>query len=70
MPGEVHRSSSVHLAAGGEGMNVARSAVSLGDSVVVVGMLGSHTGELVAALADAEQIDRSCCGAARRPERA
>lgn len=50
-PGQVHRTSRVHLAAGGKGMNVARAALCLGVPTTVTGPLAGHTGKLLRALA-------------------
>jgi 1-phosphofructokinase family hexose kinase len=54
--GEVHRAASVHLAAGGKGLNVTRAARILGGEVLATGPLAGHAGRLMADLAVAEGI--------------
>lgn len=54
--GEVHRATSVHLAAGGKGLNVSRAARTLGAEVLATGPLAGHAGRLMADLAVAEGI--------------
>ena len=46
--GAIHRTDQVLVAAGGKGLNVARAARALGQSALVCGPLGGHTGEHVA----------------------
>lgn len=55
-PGAVHRTTAVHLAAGGKGLNVARAARILGSEVVVTGILAGRAGQIVADLAVAEGL--------------
>jgi 1-phosphofructokinase family hexose kinase len=54
--GGVHRTGHVLVAAGGKGLNVARAARALGQSTLVCGPLGGHTGEQVAHLAAEEGL--------------
>ncbi|MCK6624653.1 MAG: 1-phosphofructokinase family hexose kinase [Anaerolineae bacterium] len=54
--GEVHRATSVHLAAGGKGLNVTRAARILNCPVLATGPLAGHAGRLMADLAVAEGI--------------
>lgn len=54
--GEVHRATSVHLAAGGKGLNVTRAARILDCDVLATGPLAGHAGHLMADLAIAEGI--------------
>lgn len=54
--GEVHRATSVHLAAGGKGLNVTRAARILDCDVLATGPLAGHAGRLMADLAVAEGI--------------
>jgi 1-phosphofructokinase len=55
-PGAVHRAATVHLAAGGKGLNVTRAARVLGYEVVATGALAGHAGRIVADLAVAEGL--------------
>ncbi len=55
--GHVHRTSRVHLGAGGKGLNVARAARILGQAARVTGCLAGHTGDLVADLALQEGLE-------------
>jgi tagatose 6-phosphate kinase len=57
VPGEVLRAERAFAAAGGKGLNVARSLRVLGHRARAVGMIGGHTGGQVAALALDEGID-------------
>jgi 1-phosphofructokinase family hexose kinase len=54
--GQVHRAVTVHMAAGGKGLNVTRVALSLAMPVLTTAPLAGHTGRLVAALAEAEGL--------------
>ncbi len=54
--GEVHRAEKVHLAAGGKGLNVARTALTLGIDVLATGPLAGNAGRIVASLAEDEQL--------------
>lgn len=54
--GEVHRATSVHLAAGGKGLNVTRAARILDCEVLATGPLAGYAGHLMADLAVAEGI--------------
>jgi 1-phosphofructokinase family hexose kinase len=55
-PGQVHRATAVHLAAGGKGLNVTRAARILGCEVLATGPLAGHAGRLMADLASAEGL--------------
>lgn len=54
--GQVHRAVSVHLAAGGKGLNVSRATRTLGAEVLATGPLAGHTGQAIADLATAEGL--------------
>ncbi|MEW6086512.1 MAG: 1-phosphofructokinase family hexose kinase [Chloroflexota bacterium] len=54
--GEVHRSDSVLALAGGKGLNVARTIRALGGAPLCMGLLGGHTGNLLAELAEREGL--------------
>lgn len=54
--GEVHRAEKVLTAAGGKGLNVARTIHALGDSPLCMGLLGGHTGNLLAELTEREGL--------------
>jgi 1-phosphofructokinase family hexose kinase len=54
---DVTRVAERHDAAGGKGLNVARVARTLGTEVRALGLLGGHTGRVIADLAEAEGID-------------
>jgi len=54
--GAVHRTTGVHLAAGGKGLNVTRAARSLGCEVLATGPLAGRAGQIVADLALAEGL--------------
>lgn len=54
--GELARAASVHLAAGGKGMNLCRVARMLGVDVTATGPLAGYTGQIVRDLARAEGI--------------
>ncbi len=49
--GEVHRANKVLAAAGGKGLNVARTILALGGEPFCMGLAGGHTGNLLAELA-------------------
>ncbi|MFN8377200.1 MAG: 1-phosphofructokinase family hexose kinase [Anaerolineae bacterium] len=53
---EVNRASTVHVAAGGKGVNVARAARTLGENVLCAGFLGGDHGTLFTALARREHL--------------
>jgi 1-phosphofructokinase family hexose kinase len=53
---EVSRATRVMQAAGGKGMNVARVTRLLGGEAICAGLLGGHTGRLLAQLAAAEDL--------------
>lgn len=55
-PNDVNRASEALVAAGGKGMNVARALKILGSEPICMGLLGGHTGRLVAALAQQEGL--------------
>jgi len=54
--GAVHRTQTVHQAAGGKGVNVARAARNLGADVIAAGLLAGHTGRLAAETAAREGL--------------
>ncbi len=54
--GEVHRADKVLVAAGGKGLNVARAIRALGGDPLCMGLLGGHTGNLLADLASREGL--------------
>ncbi len=51
VPGNVHRAQNTIVAAGGKGLNVARSIHILGGEAVCMGFAGGHSGRLLADLA-------------------
>jgi 1-phosphofructokinase family hexose kinase len=55
--GEVHRARQVIVAAGGKGLNVARTIRILGSDLLCMGFAGGHMGRLLAALAQKEGLD-------------
>jgi 1-phosphofructokinase family hexose kinase len=57
--GEVHRAQKVIVAAGGKGVNVARTIHTLGGQPLCMGFAGGHSGRLLADLAQAEGLDSS-----------
>jgi 1-phosphofructokinase family hexose kinase len=54
VPGKVHRAEQVIVAAGGKGLNVARTIHILGGNSMCMGFAGGHAGHLLADLAQAE----------------
>lgn len=54
--GEVHRAEKMLIAAGGKGLNVARTIRSLGGSPFCMGLIGGHAGGLLADLAEREGL--------------
>ena len=54
--GEVHRAEKVLIAAGGKGLNVARTIRTLGGDPLCMGPIGGHTGKLLADLAGQEGL--------------
>ena len=56
LPGEVHRAERVIIAAGGKGLNVARSIRTLGNHPLCMGFVGGYTGHLLADLAQNEGL--------------
>lgn len=54
--GEVHHAETVLAAAGGKGLNVARTIRALGGSSFCAGLIGGHTGNLLAELAEREGL--------------
>ena len=54
--GEVQRAGKVLMAAGGKGLNVARTIRMLGGKPLCVGPIGDHTGDLLAELANRERL--------------
>lgn len=54
--GEVHRADKVLLAAGGKGLNVARTIHALGGKSFCIGLIGGYTGNLLAELAKQEGL--------------
>jgi 1-phosphofructokinase family hexose kinase len=57
IPGNVHRSQKVIVAAGGKGLNVARAIRLLGGNALCMGPLGGYTGRLLADLAKDEGLN-------------
>ena len=57
--GEVHRAREVIVAAGGKGLNVARTIRTLGGDPLCMGFAGGHTGRLLADLAQNEGLRSS-----------
>lgn len=55
-PGQAARPTRTIVAAGGKGFNVARAVQRLGGQAQCAGLLGGHTGRLVADLAEAERL--------------
>jgi 1-phosphofructokinase family hexose kinase len=55
--GEVHRAQHVMVAAGGKGLNVARTIQILGVEPLCMGFAGGHMGRLLAALAQKEGLN-------------
>lgn len=55
--GEVHRAQQVIVAAGGKGLNVARTIRTLGGDPLCMGFAGGHTGRLLAALTEQEGLN-------------
>ncbi|MEY2819679.1 MAG: hypothetical protein RL275_3142 [Chloroflexota bacterium] len=54
--GEVHRADKVLAAAGGKGLNVARTIRALGGKSICMGLIGGHTGDLLSDLAKQEGL--------------
>jgi 1-phosphofructokinase family hexose kinase len=54
--GEVHRAKKMLMAAGGKGLNVARTIHALGGLPLCMGVLGGHAGNLLAELAEREGL--------------
>jgi 1-phosphofructokinase family hexose kinase len=54
--GEVHRAEKTLAAAGGKGLNVARAIRTLGGDPLCMGLIGGHTGDLLAELAEREGL--------------
>ena len=54
--GEVHRTDNVLVVAGGKGLNVARTIRGLGGEPFCMGLIGGHTGNLLADLAQEEGL--------------
>lgn len=57
--GDVHRAQKVIVAAGGKGLNVARTIRTLGGKPLCMGFAGGHSGRLLTDLAQAEGLDSS-----------
>ncbi len=55
-PGEVHRAERTLTAAGGKGLNVARTIRALGGAPFCMGLVGGYTGDLLAKLAEREGL--------------
>jgi 1-phosphofructokinase family hexose kinase len=55
--GDVHRATRTIVAAGGKGLNVARTIRRLGGESLCLGFVGGHTGHLLADLAQHEGLD-------------
>ena len=58
-PGEVLRFDRVVVTPGGKGLNVARAALALGHSALLVSLLPGHTGRAAAALIAEEGVELS-----------
>src|SRR5512138_1143649 len=58
-PGKIHRAEQVLVAAGGKGLNVARSIRTLGGEALCMGFTGRHSGKLLAELAQQEGLNAS-----------
>lgn len=57
IPSRVHRSPALHLSAGGKSLNVARAALTLGQtSQITVGFLAGHSGQILADLVESEGL--------------
>ena len=56
VPGEVHRAQQTIVAAGGKGLNVARTIRTLGRDTLCLGFAGGHSGRLLADLAQNEGL--------------
>ena len=54
--GEVHRADKTLAAAGGKGLNVARTINALGGESLCMGLIGGHTGNLLEELAEREGL--------------
>jgi fructose-1-phosphate kinase PfkB-like protein len=54
--GEVHRAKKSLAVAGGKGLNVARTIQALGGEPLCMGLIGGHTGNLLAELAEHEGL--------------
>lgn len=54
--GEVHRADKTLIAAGGKGLNVARTIKALGGEPFCMGLIGGHSGNLFADLAEQEGL--------------
>lgn len=57
VPGTIHRPGTVRVAAGGQGLNVARAATLLGVRVTAVALLAGHAGRWIEGALAAEEID-------------
>src|SRR5215510_4126069 len=57
--GDVHRAERIIVAAGGKGLNVARTIHTLGGEPMCLGFVGGHSGRLLADLAQNEGINSS-----------
>ena len=55
-PGEVHRAEKTLAAAGGKGLNAARTILALGGAPLCMGLVGGQTGNLLAELAKREGL--------------
>jgi len=55
-PGEVHRAEKTLAAAGGKGLNVARTILALGGAPLCMGLVGGQVGNLLAELAEREGL--------------
>ena len=55
--GQVHRATQTIVAAGGKGLNVARTIRTLGGEPLCLGFAGGHTGHLLADLAQQEELN-------------
>ncbi len=59
VPHQVHRATSLHISAGGKGLNVGRASKTLGEPYLVSGFLGGSSGQLLQRLIAQEDIAAS-----------
>ena len=56
-PGQIHRAQEVMIAAGGKGVNVARTIRRLGGETLCMGFAGGHNGHLLSDLTQNESLN-------------